>query len=213
MRFIALFAAALLIAPVAKADIFVWSDAHTGLSLTYPDTWDIEHNQQPDTILTIAGPDHVALPLCRVKAREDERFRMYPSKFESSVQKVAYARTFWEDYLANLYDDLNMSEEYDNAGLAQSFASYAVFSYNAEPVEGGSFRKGIGFASHYFDMGFIVECTATNEEFARWLPHFMNVIKSVNFKPVYGTTIQGNYRDFINKEADKDRDWHPPVER
>lgn len=197
-------AALLLTAPAAHADIFVWKDAHTGMSLTYPDTWDMEHNQAPDTVLTIMGPDIDAQPICRARVNEDRRFVMYPQILEDSLQQVDFSLEYWDKYLRTQYKNVRMTSQYDHAGLGRGHAGYAIFEYDEETRSGDELRKGFGFASHYYDKVFTFECTAVAHHYHKWVPHFLNIVKSVNFKKTYAEHITGDYRDFINKDARQD---------
>ncbi len=188
----------------AKADIFVWKDAETDIKVSFPDTWKIISNQNPDTILTVIAPDTEAMPICRLRVREDKRFRMYPVQFESDIQKVAYSHNFWIDYLMGQYDNLNIAQSLDEAGLGRSFAAFALFNYDGLPEESGEFRQGLGFASHYFDFGLIAECTANQIGYPDWVPQFMQFFGAIDYPTIYGTTVNGGYRDFINKDASED---------
>ena len=188
----------------ANADIYIWKDADTNISVSFPDTWKIITNQQPDTILTVLAPDSEAMPICRLRVREDKRFRMYPVQFESDIQKVAYSHNFWEDYLNGQYANLKMSQSLDEAGLGRSFASFALFNYDGDPEENDVFRQGLGFASHYFDYGLIAECTANQIGYPDWVPEFTQFFGSIDYPAVYGTSVNGEYRDFINRDAYQD---------
>ncbi len=185
----------------AQADVFIWKDSDTGVKASFPDTWKIIHNQQPDTILTVIAPDSDAMPICRLRYREDKRFQMYPVQFESDIQKVAYSRNFWADYLNGQYRDLNMTHEMDQSGLGKSFASHTFFNYMGDPEETDAFRQGIGFASHYFDFGLIAECTANQTGYPDWVQQFTTFFGSIDYPTIYGTHVNGKYRDFIHKDA------------
>jgi hypothetical protein len=185
----------------AFADVFIWKDAQTSVKASFPDTWKIVANQQPDTILTVIAPDSEAMPICRLRVREDDRFKMYPVQFETDIQKVAYSNNFWADYLYGAYDNVTIPQTVDKAGLGKSFASHALFNYNGEPTENAMFRQGIGFASHYYDFAVIAECTANQTGYPDWVPSFMQFFGSIDYPTVYGTSVNGDYRDFINKDA------------
>ena len=191
----------LVISPAAYADYYVWKDAETGISASFPDTWKMDLNQLPDTVLTIVGPDHETVPVCRLRVRRDGRFKLYPVQFESDVQKVAYSREFWENYLLEQYNDVKMTGSYDQSGLGRSFASHTLFNFIGEPVTAEQFRQGVGFASHYYDRVFIAECTANHPGYTEWVPHFMNFFKSIDYKKVYNEYLPGHYREFIKKDA------------
>lgn len=188
----------------ANADIFIWKDADTNIKASFPDTWKIINNEQPDTILTVLAPDSEAMPICRLRVREDKRFRMYPVQFESDIQKVAYSHGFWEDYLIGQYDNLKMAQSLDESGLGRSFASFALFNYDGAATEDDNFRQGLGFASHYYDFALIAECTANQIGYPDWVPEFMQFFGSIDYPKVYGITVNGEYRDFINKDAYED---------
>ncbi len=205
MRFLLLALCFSVISVQAQADVYIWRDAHTQVKASFPDTWKIIKNQQPDTILTIIAPDSESMPICSIKVREDNRFRMYPVQFESDIQKVAYSYNFWEDYLLNEYADVRIPMKMDESGLGKSFASHALFNYTGEPHESDNFRQGIGFASHYYDFGVIAECTANQTGYPDWVPQFMGFFGSIDYPTVYGTTVNGKYRDFINQDAYTDK--------
>tara|TARA_B100002019_G_C21166021_1_gene545864 strand:+ start:318 stop:932 length:615 start_codon:yes stop_codon:yes gene_type:complete len=188
----------------AYADLFVWKDAETGISASFPDTWEMNNNQQPDTVLTIIGPDPTAMPICRLRVRHDGRFKQYPVTFESDIQKVAYDRQYWNDYLLAEYKEVEMTNQLDQSGLGRSFASHAVFNFEGDPTESHAFRQGVGFVSHYYDKVYIAECTANHAQYPEWVPHFLNFFKSVDFKKVYNEYVPGHYRDFLNKDASEE---------
>lgn len=191
----------LFLAPASKADIFVWKDAETGIMASFPDTWDIDLNQDPDTVLRISGPDKKVLPLCRLRVRDDPRFKMYPVQFEADIQAIEYNKYFWQDYLLEQYDDVEFAASFGRSGLGRSHASHALFNFTGTPMAGNNFRQGIGFVSHYFDQVYIAECTARGPDYENWVPHFMNFFKSIDFDKVYNEYLPGNYRDFIHKKA------------
>lgn len=193
----------------AKADIYIWEDAETNVKASFPDTWKLINNQDPNTILTVLAPDQETMPICRLKVKEDNRFRMYPVQFESEIQKVAYSNNFWDDYLHEQYADVQMPLQLDESGLGKSFASHALFNYSGEPAENEEFRQGIGFASHYFDFAVIAECTANQTGYPDWVPQFMQFFSSIDYPTVYGTHVNGEYRDFINNDAYTDPGLKP----
>ncbi|MCB9965247.1 MAG: hypothetical protein H6855_04110 [Rhodospirillales bacterium] len=201
MRVLLFVLSLVLVNAPAMADIFVWKDAETEVKASFPDTWKIINNQKPDTILTVIAPDSKARPICRLRVREDNRFRMYPVQFESEIQRVAYSDKFWKDYLVEQYDIVNTPETMDRAGLGKSFASRALFSYNGEVLEDNLFRQGLVFASHYYDFAVIAECTANQIGWAEWAPQFMSFFASIDYPNVYGTHVNGEYRDFISRDA------------
>ena len=113
-----IFIAVLALPTIAKADYFLWQDDKTGLSMTFPDTWKMQNNAAADTIMTVGGPSDTAQPVCRIDARSDKRYVIFPVEYNDAVQKVAVSKPFWDKYLSQ-YDGYSLGGVYDNAGLGK----------------------------------------------------------------------------------------------
>ena len=70
-----IFIVVLAMPSLAKADYFFWEDEKSGLTMTFPDTWKMQNNAGPDTIMTIGGPSENAQPQCHVDVRADKRWK------------------------------------------------------------------------------------------------------------------------------------------
>lgn len=184
----------------AHADYFVWQDAKSGLTMTFPDTWKMQSNQQPDDILTIQGPaiDN-AQPLCRVRVRDDKRAMIFPPEYGRTVQKTFVSRKFWQDYLA-AYDEYNTGPIYEG-GLGRGFASYTTASFIKRDGTVYQTRNGILFAAIYFDKLYIVDCSSLAGSFDLWVDMFRSIVKSVDFKKAHHERDYGDYANFL-KSAD-----------
>lgn len=192
----ALLVGALSFSSSAKAEIFYWQDADTKMSFTYPDRWDVRHNHQPDDIYAVAAPGANNHAICRLRVREDSRFAIFPEYFDSNIQRIAYSRQFWEDYLAE-YDNPEIQSFYDGAGLGRGFASYANVTYTT--ASGPKMDKqALMFVSLYNKKAYIIECSAERASYAKWHPSFMSVVKSVNFRKEVNEAKNGYYRNFYN---------------
>ena len=62
----------------AKAEIFYIEDQDGRFSVSFPDLWRITSNMKPDDQLTVMGPGKNDLAMCRVRVREEGRFKIYP---------------------------------------------------------------------------------------------------------------------------------------
>ncbi len=184
----------------AKADYFVWQDEKTGVSVTFPDTWKVQNNAGPDTVLTIQAPSKNDQPVCKIDVSPDRRYVIFPPRYGDDVQKVAVSKPFWQSYMAQ-YDDYYLNNVYDGAGLGRWFASYATATYSRHFGTVMQQRRGLMFASLYNDKLFIIECSALNHAYERWAADFQSVIKSVDFKKAYHELPTGEYANFL-KEAD-----------
>ncbi len=195
-----IFLALLAVPTSARADYFFWQDQKTGLSLTFPDTWKTVNNVNDDTIATIAGPADGAQPVCRVDARPDKRYTIFPARYGDSIQKVAVSEKFWRAYLGQ-YDEYDLGVMHDGSGLGRWFASFALASYNKHFGTVLQPRKAIMFASLYNDTLYIVECSALSHGYERWENDFRGIIKSVDFKKAFHELPTGEYANFL-KDAE-----------
>ncbi len=195
----AFFVAALILTPLsAKADYFVWQDPDSGLTLTFPDTWKQQSNQQPDDILTIQAPaSDNAQPICRVRVRDDARALIFPPEYSRSVQKTFVSQKFWKDYLAT-YDNFMTGPIYEG-GLGRGFASYTTASFTRRDGTVHQTRSGILFASLYYDKLYIVDCSSLADNFNQWMDPFRSIVKSVNFRKTHHEKDYGDYANFLKK--------------
>ncbi len=180
----------------AHAEIFFYEDQDDRFTISFPDTWAVINNQKADDKLTIAGPGVNDHAICKVRVRSDRRFVIYPPKFDSDIQKIAYSHEFWKDYLGD-YNEVVVDTFKDEAGLGLGFASMAEASF--ETAEGQIVRKrGVMFASLYHDQMYAVDCSAEASVYKKWRPAFLNVVKSIDFKNVRHVSPSGHYRAFLN---------------
>jgi hypothetical protein len=186
------------IAP-AKADVFVWRDAETKLSLSYPDTWRQIHNQQPNDIFTVAAPGDGEYATCRIRVTEDKRFIIYPRQFADEIQRLNFSRSFWENYVGE-FNGATINGVWDNAGFGDGYASFADVSFisSAGPKVQ---KRGVMFAANYNDQLFVGECSSETSVFVNWSDHFLSFVKSVDFKNEYALFINGWYRGFMSDDV------------
>lgn len=179
----------------ARAEVFVYGDTQERFTVTFPDTWMMVHNQQPDDRITIVAPGDGHFAQCRVRTRDDSRFLVYPPRLAGNVQRVAYSKDFWFDYV-NEYDEPYVASVTDVAGLGRGFASYAEIEFDTV-VGPRAHKRGIAFVSLYHDKVYIVDCSAEASVYEQWREPFLSVIKSVDFNKVIHELPTGNYRDFL----------------
>ncbi len=200
MRYILLSALTIVIsfgfAVQAKADYVVWQDSDTGVSLSWPDTWRMVSNADADDVVTIMAPAGRGHATCRVRAREDMRYSIYPARYSRSVQKAAYSFEFWDRYLAE-YTDHEIYNVHDGAGLGRGFAGYTVAGYEGAVQGPYMKRKALIFASYYNNKAYILECSSHADAFARWKGMFLSIAGSVDFKKAHHELRSGHYRNFM----------------
>lgn len=198
IRFTALALVLSLAAPqAAKADYFVWNDVNTGLQITYPDTWRQVSSSDPNDVITIMAPSGRGHASCRIRANDEQRFMVYPPRYDWAVQEKNFSRDFWDKYLAE-YNNHAVEEMADGSGVGRGFASYAVATYESA-VQGPEMpRKAILFATNYNDKLYVAECSSHADAFAQWKHLFLSVAKSVDFQKADHELTTGHYRNFLN---------------
>lgn len=190
----------------ARADVNVWRDLHTKMSVSYDDSWQRISNQKPDDVLTLRAPAGYGFAECKVNVADEGRFKIYPTGLSGPVQRLHVSENFWDQYLAQ-YDHVDIYEGTDNNGLGRGFASMAFVSYDT--VMGAKMRKrAIGFASYYRNHIYTVECSAQEGVYAQWHDRFLSFIKSVDFDEGSDSTLNGYYRDFLSDKTLKVRGPH-----
>ena len=179
---------------VARAEVFVYESDKGDYSMSYPDSWAVTENLQPDDQLTITGPGVNDYATCRVRQREDKRFLIYPVEYSSDIQRAAYSRKFWDEYLGE-YEDVVVDAFKDESGLGRGFASTAEVTFKT--VAGTPVRKrGIMFGTVYHDKAYIVECASEQTLYDKWRPVFLSIIKSIDFEKKIHEFPTGEYRNF-----------------
>lgn len=180
----------------ARADYVVWEDAKSGFTISYPDTWKIVSNQKTDDVLTIMPPSGRANVQCRMRTREDGRFKTYPSGFDPAIQKIAYGADFWQAYLGE-YTNATIYQTHDGAGLGRGYAGLAEAGYWSEIPGPFMPRKAIMFASLYNGTAYILECSSHADAYGDWRADFLSIAKSVDFKKSRDELLNGHYHNFM----------------
>ena len=181
----------------AHADYYLWQDAKTGLSVTFPDTWKVVSPNQPDEVLTIMAPAPGDYPVCRIRTNPDRRHVVYPPRMAGDVQKVAYSTPFWDTYLAD-YDDVELYGVLDNAGLGRGFGSFAVADFKSDFVGPYIGRRGIASAALYNDRAYVMDCSTREGVFSLCQPLYLSVIGSVDFEKTHDEVLTRNYRNYLD---------------
>ena len=183
----------------AQAEVFHVESDEGGFTVTFPDTWKVITNQKPDDKITIAGPGKFEFATCRVRVRQDRRFVIFPAQFDDEIQRLAFSRKFWDNYVGE-YDNVNIDAFKDNSGLGQGHATMAEVTFDT--AEGAIVRKrGLMFATLYHDHLFVVDCSAEESVYGKWRPTFLSIVKSVSFEPLRDRYRYGHYRSMDEKDA------------
>lgn len=185
----------------AFADVFVWQDAETGLSLSFPDTWSVANTADSDDIIRIIAPSRDNEAECRVRVRTDRRFVIYPPRYDASVQKVAYDRAFWVDFLDQEYTEPTIETFNGSGGLGRGYGSSVLASFIVSGPESDSAKRGVAFAALYRDRAYIAECSALRGAYDKWNPIFRDIVKSIDFHKQSHELPTGHYRNFLYRTS------------
>ena len=193
----------------ATAEVSLWRDPETKLTVTYPDRWYDINNMYPNDVLTVRAPSREIgkhdFAECKINAQYDGRFKMYPVQYSAPIQRLYVAEDYWGQYHAR-YDDVVIHKGTSNNGLGDGFASMAQASYTTPGGEKMR-KRSIGFASLYRNVLYTVECSALESAYHDWHNSFLSFIKSVDFDNPSNFSLSGNYRNFI---TDKTLKVHGP---
>lgn len=184
----------------AKADYNVWTDASTGATLSFPDTWKQVTNATPIDVFTVSLPSGDDNAMCRLRVEEDKRFLIYPNKYRSDIRDIYFSKDFWAKY-TSAYDNVNIIREQDNAGLGQGFASMTLASYTEPQSTAGVTidRGGLMSVTHYYDKTYVAECASSLTSYPNYHTAFLSFFKSISFKKSYHELATGDYRNFLNE--------------
>ena len=189
-------------AAAAHADYFKWQDAQSGVSVTYPDTWRMVQNKQPDDVLTIMAPSDRAHAACRVRVRDDMRYAIFPPRDYKAIQKTAYSSAFWNKYLQE-YSNAELHDETDSAGLGLGWGSTVEAGYWSANPGPMMQREALLFGSMYDGHLYILECSAQAQTYPDWKKAFLGIASSVDFVKIYDTLLTGYYRPFTQDERQR----------
>ena len=195
--FLSVLAFLIAVPNMAQADVVVWQNQEADISMVYPDRWGMINNHAADEILRIAAPTghgRFEEPQCRVRVREDERFKMHAISHSDELQRQYYGLDFWDDYAAE-FKNARVNHVQNNAGLGRGFASFADITFESFEHP-RMIRRGIAFVSLYENQVNIVECSAEQSAYSIWYPSFMDIIKSVDFDGNDAVYRNGYYRNF-----------------
>ncbi len=184
-------------ASVAKADYFVWEDTKSGMTLSYPDTWQVENGQDPDDLVTLAAPSGRANAYCRIRSHEDKRYAIFPPRFNKDVQQVEYSLSFWDQYLRE-YQQPELYNLQNATGMGRGWASFAEAGYTASVPYPEMERRSVLFASLYNNRVYILDCSCHKDAFETWKGPFLSIAKSIDFKKANHELLTGHYRNFMN---------------
>ena len=188
----------------SKARTYVWSDPVFDYTLAFPDSW--------NHTLATADPDGVdrikmiapgrGQPNCRVAAKRDKRFTIYPRRLYPNVVYKEIRWPHWDQVTAAM--DERFFYFFQSGGVSHGDARYTLLDFEipedsnkAVPESALNKKRALIYASIYGDFQMIVQCTAPQASFSKYLADFNKLISGIHFRPQYHPHLHGYYRDFL----------------
>lgn len=196
----------------AQADYFVIQDSDFGYKFSVPDRWYPMGGMDSRLTHAYMAPtlkDHRDDAGCAIASMRDNRFLVAEANELDHYVNQEFTKEFFEIQAPRMNigqaDALNISiVGYENGGLGDGFARYAVIDYTALS---GTNKRSIMFATLYGDMQMIVSCQSNQETFERRFPEFMSVISSFDFEQFYRSYPTFYYRDFVGSDRSLIEIW------
>ncbi len=195
-----------------RAEYVVVQDSDFGYKFSVPDRWytkggmssRISHAYMAPTLKDIRDDAG-----CAISSVRDKRFLVAKQNELDHYVNREFTKEFFELQTPRMNigqaDALNVNViGYDNGGLGDGFARYAVIDYT--PLSGTN-KRSIMFATLYGDMQMIVSCQSNQETFEQRFPEFMSVISSLDFEDFYRTYPTFYYRDFVGSDRNLLQIW------
>jgi len=180
----------------AKADVYVWEDPDTRVTISYPDRWEPQGGLvAPDIYRLIVDGDDKAE--CTLSAHTDRRFLIYPRKYMDDAVRKEVDNDYWHTHFSNV-DNL----EFDyirEGGLGFGDARVAMVTFDRTVGENITRKTAITFASVYGDQQVVFQCESNAAVFDEYKDVFGSVVDSIEFAPKYQMEKQGMYRDFFKE--------------
>jgi len=183
----------------AKAEVFVWQDPEFNINFVYPDLWREQFNAHPDVKLHVMAPQGRDYAACKITAKQDKRFMMYPVRYTQRVNSIVFsADNLRQHYIEK--EHLSLIRREDSVALGKADAVYAEVRFVGKYGPRAIPMQSLAFATLYGDMYLVFECEAAAQNWPYWHPIFMNMAKSIDFPLWQDMNAHGFYPyDFMNE--------------
>lgn len=189
----AIFGLLIAVSAPAAADTFVWQDPRGDYTMSFPDTWRIQTEDTPSTMLRIAGPLAEDNATCRMQVDADGRLKIYPKRLTDEAVVETLDQDFYDQQVAQ-HPDSRVIAYYAPAsmgGKGDATAVQYVFNDDGNPM------YGVMIGSIYGGKRYVANCSSKMEVYDRWSPVFASILDSVELKSKYHPFAIGYYRDFL----------------
>lgn len=184
-------------APAAQADTFVWKDPVNAYTMSFPDVWRVQTDDNAYTRLRIAGPLAEDRATCRMQVSPDGRLKIYPKYLLDRAVSETLDRKFWEKEVSQ-FKNAKIVDYYDPASLgAKGDATGVNFIFQENSGHGTENMRGVMIASIYGDKRFEMTCASKFDIYDRYAQLFLSIVDSVELDSRYHPFPTGYYRSFL----------------
>jgi len=184
-------------ASTAKADTFVWKDDVNDYTISFPDVWRVQTDDDAFTRLRIAGPLAEDKATCRMQVHHDGRLTIYPKNLLDKAVSETLTRDFWEKEISQ-YDSAKIIDFYDPASLgAKGDATAVNITFKQDTGNGLENMRGVMIGSLYGPNRYEMTCASKLEMYDRYASLFLSIIDSVDMESKYHPFPTGYYRSFL----------------
>ncbi len=179
----------------AQAEVFYWKDPEFKIDFVFPHEWRIQHDKNTDVRIRVLAPQGQDYASCKISAKRDGRYAMYPDRYVQRVNSVVFdvkgLMQYWIEH-----DNVRMIHRSDYASIGKSHAVYAEARYTRNFGIRNLPMRGMVLATLYGDMNLVFDCEAAERNWNYWVPEFMSMARTVNFPLNQRSTPNGWYRRF-----------------
>jgi hypothetical protein len=185
-------------ADMARADTFVWTDPKYGYTMSFPDSWRMQTQDNPTTQMRVAGPIGEDLATCKMEVRKDGRTLIYPKRLVDEAVMDKLGRDFWDRYTGELINP-QISDYYAPASLGDKGDGTAIrVGFLQNDGKGTQVpMTGIMIASLYGPDLYVASCSSRYEMYGRYAALFGSILDSITLEKTYHPFATGYYRNFL----------------
>ncbi len=190
-------AALMAVVPMtAEASMFVWKDKTLGIGFSFPDTWTIQTQDVPGTVIRVAAPIGDDAATCRIRSAQDGRVQIYPKDLMGTAMRGKLDHAFWDHEVAQ-YSNGAVADYATTQKPGAIDVSAVHVSYTEESGNGPRQMSGSMIATIYGGTRYVISCAAKQEEYEKYVETFASIMESVELDAKYHPFATGYYRNFL----------------
>lgn len=192
MRIISLIACmALLVlaSPLStKAEVFVWNDPESAMSLSYPDHWLRQAQLSPGQKLVISHPQYQDFAHCTLHKRQ-------------KTDPLLNAQVMLDEMIVRGLDGVSIMKHRANAAWANRTATISEIGFSHDYNGKAYPMRAVSYATIMNQQLYTLTCAAYAPRFENHQTLFASVAASVRSRITATPFVNGHYRPFIHEHV------------